>query len=148
MGLEHPAAWGTLASKPGFAGSGLIPQWLQAGTPSLNSPSSSPNLAFVCGLQICSDSRGKSDKITDGKLEKWKYNMILRNDRRNTCENIFEKCSYKVSRLCNGFGIQCFLYWQRKNSKKSKENKVFLCLREEKQNPADRLYGWITEARD
>jgi len=35
-----------------------------------------------------------------------------------------------------------------KNSKESKENKFFLCLRKDKQNPTDRLQGWITETRD
>lgn len=32
-------------------------------------------------------------------------------------------CSHKVSnfRLCKSFGIQCCLYWQRKNSERSEE---------------------------
>lgn len=65
IGLQRPIASKTLDSKLGFVGPGLIPQRLQAGTPHLNSPLLSPSFVFAHGLQFCSNSEGKSDKITD-----------------------------------------------------------------------------------
>lgn len=119
-------------------------QGLRAGTLNPNSPFSS--------LQLCTGAwpavlfwPQKQNQIKQ-LAERWKRRNImwfLGHERRNGHENIFENCSHTVSKigLCDSFGIQCCLYWQRKNSKESKANKIFLCLREKYKNPTACMYG-------